>query len=1026
MNANATREPTTPTRAAPLPHPQRQTPTHLNASRRLQRYPSLPIAVAVDASIPDRPNYATDEWARTHLSYFDTHGLTKDDIEVGMQTILNHLGAHPMSIPINGLTIVHGTGLHSVTPYDPPSARWIAEYLASHPAAFDFETLTNPGMPAPYAIHISNVTLTLAVTCFHAPADDQPPDVDPDLRLIALPGRPAGPSTATTPTSRVASSTASDAPHTNNRVHNVTSSTDKCSPYLPPNTSSQPPVPIMPTSSPTPDLRVTLSDTVIPRRPPTPPIERAPFDVAVVLLLSHSTIVAAVAAMHDAPDAVARNLAYIAADVADVLRVTDAIMQIALCITQRIANDRSLVPGSRAQFGQALDPMIILRMLVDSDIRICHAYGCAYAATQQRRGAASVFTRNAHITVIGTPRPVDDTPWPPSPGHSPHVADAIQVALRDIVALPAVLSVQLIRARPTISTDRSMPKYPSPTPITVTTHGTRTYSLSVAVLATHGEQYHPRYSILSLSADGTWRYAPYGASATLLSTDAALGTINPDPQHSFATMLVYRLCVPPADVAAPRPTARARASKRRVNHRSLERSRAHERVTAVAVTNTHTPTPMPTPIPDVPARPAPSVPAAARATLAHATAPLLHGTISHMRLHVLHSLLFEFLSISVFMPAPYTIATATARIRDSWNAFTIFASRMLGPTATALPDERRLDQLVSALRITGPVDTTAAERLHAHVMSHLPSTLHQLNPVRRLNLFLQSHLSSARPERTEHISMAEDGSYAADVVLTLRIATVDAPEVHTGFGYSMSEPTEALRLAKSAASLALLHRLLVLHEPREFGDTALFLPRRPAGNAVLAAAPGPIADGTPQLGTSKRWTQWTNGASAMLAHLPREVSLGRSFADFQLHSGRTLELQRTSDISVETIERRRRDHAAHSAGDPIWWLDAAGMFNGDYFVIARAAGDLVLIKRRSRVSMCAIGGCVSVCITLVLWPFCVSTKIRWCMLCMAAIMVVEPNRASTRGPLCMGVCTFVWCVCMGDSFNLCLQVWGKY
>ena len=79
-----------------------------------------------------------------------------------------------------------------------------------------------------------------------------------------------------------------------------------------------------------------------------------------------------------------------------------------------------------------------------------------------------------------------------------------------------------------------------------------------------------------------------------------------------------------------------------------------------------------------------------------------------------------------------------------------------------------------------------------------------------------------------------------------------------------------------------------------------------------------------------------------------------------------------------------------------------------------------IIKRRSRVSMCAIGGCVSVCITLV------STKIRWCMLCMAAIMVVEPNRASTRGPLCMGVCTFVWCVCMGDSFNLCLQVWGKY
>ena len=54
----------------------------------------------------------------------------------------------------------------------------------------------------------------------------------------------------------------------------------------------------------------------------------------------------------------------------------------------------------------------------------------------------------------------------------------------------------------------------------------------------------------------------------------------------------------------------------------------------------------------------------------------------------------------------------------------------------------------------------------------------------------------------------------------------------------MSEPTEALQLAKSAASLALPHRLLVLHEPRECGGMALFLPRRPAGNAVLAASPG--------------------------------------------------------------------------------------------------------------------------------------------------------------------------------------------
>ena len=241
-------------------------------------------------------------------------------------------------------------------------------------------------------------------------------------------------------------------------------------------------------------------------------------------------------------------------------------------------------------------------------------------------------------------------------------------------------------------------------------------------------------------------------------------------------------------------------------------------------------------------------------------------------------------------------------------------------------------------------------------MRDLPQILRRLSPITRLNSFLQSHLDSMHPERTEHISVAEDGSYAADVVLTLRTADTDAPEVHTGFGYSMSEPTQALQLAKMAASLSLLHRLLVLLKPSEFSGKALFLPRRPAGNAVLTAVPGPIADGTPQLGTSKRWAQWTNGASAMLAHLPREVPLGHSFADFQLHSGRTLELQRTSDISIGTIERRRRDHAAHSAGDPVWWLDAAGMFKGDYFVIARAAGDLVLIQPTcSRATLDCIG-----------------------------------------------------------------------
>ena len=170
-------------------------------------------------------------------------------------------------------------------------------------------------------------------------------------------------------------------------------------------------------------------------------------------------------------------------------------------------------------------------------------------------------------------------------------------------------------------------------------------------------------------------------------------------------MLVYQLCVPPTTAAAPRPTARSGTSKRRVNHRSTDRNRAQRRVTTVAVTNAHVPaprSPTPTltsasgartcPIPLAPAAPTP------------ASAPSLTGAVEHASLHVLHSLLFEFLSVSIYIPAPYSVATATARIRDSWGAFTIFASRMLGPTAMALPDERRLGQRTSALHIHEPAD----------------------------------------------------------------------------------------------------------------------------------------------------------------------------------------------------------------------------------------------------------------------------------------------------------------------------------
>ena len=91
---------------------------------------------------------------------------------------------------------------------------------------------------------------------------------------------------------------------------------------------------------------------------------------------------------------------------------------------------------------------------------------------------------------------------------------------------------------------------------------------------------------------------------------------------------------------------------------------------------------------------------------------------------------------------------------------------MLGPTAMALPGERRLGQLASALHIHEPVDVPALARLYARVMHDLPQTLCRLSPITRLNSNLQPHFDSVHPEQAEHVSVAEDGSYAADVVLT--------------------------------------------------------------------------------------------------------------------------------------------------------------------------------------------------------------------------------------------------------------------
>ena len=147
-----------------------------------------------------------------------------------------------------------------------------------------------------------------------------------------------------------------------------------------------------------------------------------------------------------------------------------------------------------------------------------------------------------------------------------------------------------------------------------------------------------------------------------------------------------------------------------------------------------------------------------------------------------------------------------------------------------------------------------------------------------------------------------------------------------------------------------MHRLLAAARPSTLGAMALFRPRRPTGSATSASSPGTIPDAAPRLGTSRRFTQWTNDMTALFGYAPLEQRLGSSYADVVLPSGRSLELQHV-DIDPATIMRRRRDHATHGAGDPIWWLDAPSMLMSSagkgFDILAYHRPNLLLVRLTS-------------------------------------------------------------------------------
>ena len=208
-----------------------------------------------------------------------------------------------------------------------------------------------------------------------------------------------------------------------------------------------------------------------------------------------------------------------------------------------IAHDRASSIGAQSQHHEAVDPTAAMRIILLASPRVARAYESAHAATFRRNGFPDISTHNAHVTIIGTPRPTDDSEWPPPLRHSPHVSDAVSCALSGAVACPAMLSVHLVRARPdTHATVSSVLPYPSATPLTLTPVPGVRYRLDIAILIRHGSPRHPRYSILARNDVASWRHTPYGAPPTMLTNDAAVFLLlNPDPNHTNAAALVYRL-----------------------------------------------------------------------------------------------------------------------------------------------------------------------------------------------------------------------------------------------------------------------------------------------------------------------------------------------------------------------------------------------------------------------------------------------------------------------------------------------------
>ena len=510
------------------------------------------------------------------------------------------------------------------------------------------------------------------------------------------------------------------------------------------------------------------------------------------------------------------------------------------------------------------------------------------------------------LTLISPPK-VPGEPWPPPnrPPHEPGVAlIAATRAAGTVHAPPPRLLMRLVRGT-SGTAGTSTEQYPCSLPMQLPFPMARTTTLlrlTVAVLIEGGTRTCPSYAVLRRENDTTWTLYPYAQTPTTLTSEQANDRMHPDdPQSTTATIAVY------AAQAQAAPTTHKERQRRKKWTRHAQPSTTAPPHLPLAVT----------------------VPEEADD----------HETLM--------SLIYEFAVDSAVMPSNFSPQSAVHRIDASWAAFRMFAARMLATDPTAPPNLALVDALSARLTLNDDQATADASLKRLALQAAVrPGISPRVRLNNRLNAGPHPHPA---PRLTLEPCRAEDGTHAVTATMTGELPNGDRITT-VGFGFSTEGQREASCAARDSAAHALMHRLLAVARPSTLGTIALFRPRRPTGSATSASSPGTIPDAAPRLGTSRRFTQWTNDMTALFGYAPLEQRLGSSYADVVLPSGRSLELQHV-DIDPATIMRRRRDHATHGAGDPIWWLDAPSMLMSSagkgFDILAYHRPNLLLVRLTS-------------------------------------------------------------------------------